>query len=331
MTPSIAAPTEGRWALYRLLADAGRLRLLALAAEEELSVGELAELLEDSQPNVSRQATSLRQGGLLTDRRQGTRSYLRVNDEIRDDVVVSDAILEGRRLCLQEGRLLRIAAVVRKRDDRARKQVEETEREQNEIRMASELPAFALAVARLTVDHGVAVDAGTGDGAMLDVLAPFFRRVVAIDRSAAQLKRAAARVAQRGYENVDLLCGDIDDGEVRARVGAGVSAVFATRVLHHAASPRRTMAALAELLAPGGELSVLDYQAHDDEVFRDQRADIWMGFPKDELLRLAAAAGLTGESWLAVPKGFVGGGIDGHLPWQLMRAMRPIAPMASSP
>ena len=40
--------SETRWQLYRLLSDPVRLRLLALAAEEELSVGELAELLGEA-------------------------------------------------------------------------------------------------------------------------------------------------------------------------------------------------------------------------------------------------------------------------------------------
>jgi len=36
--------------LFRLLGDEDRLRLLALCAEEELTVGELAQLLGESQP-----------------------------------------------------------------------------------------------------------------------------------------------------------------------------------------------------------------------------------------------------------------------------------------
>ena len=42
-------------------------------------------------------------------------------------------------------------------------------------------------------EHDV-LAAGTGDGALLDVLAPAFDRVVALDRSAAQLARAERRV-----------------------------------------------------------------------------------------------------------------------------------------
>jgi len=43
----------------------------------------------------------------------------------------------------------------------------------------------------------------------LDVLAPAFDRVVALDRSSAQLARAERRVLARGYDNVELFSAEI--------------------------------------------------------------------------------------------------------------------------
>ena len=48
-----------RWELYRVLAEPARLRVLALVAKEELTIGELAELLGESQPNTSRHAEAI--------------------------------------------------------------------------------------------------------------------------------------------------------------------------------------------------------------------------------------------------------------------------------
>src|SRR6478609_4745457 len=89
---------ENRWDLYRVLAEPVRLRLLALAAEEELAIGELAELLGESQPNVSRHTAPLKQGGLVSMRRQGTRTLVRLRDEAARDPVVADALTSGRAL-----------------------------------------------------------------------------------------------------------------------------------------------------------------------------------------------------------------------------------------
>jgi len=63
-----AAASTTRWELYRVLAEPVRLKLLALAAEEELAIGELAELLNESQPNVSRHVAPLKAAGLLLSR-----------------------------------------------------------------------------------------------------------------------------------------------------------------------------------------------------------------------------------------------------------------------
>ena len=97
-----------------------RLRLLALSAEEELSIGELAELLQESQPNVSRHAAALRQAGLLKDRREGTRTLVRVDPSVAADAVVADALASGNALCVREGSLARVADVVRSREEAAR-------------------------------------------------------------------------------------------------------------------------------------------------------------------------------------------------------------------
>ena len=63
--------------LFRLLGDEDRLRLLALCAEDELTVGELAQLLGESQPQITKKTQPLREAGLLAARRDGTRTLLK--------------------------------------------------------------------------------------------------------------------------------------------------------------------------------------------------------------------------------------------------------------
>src|SRR5829696_1311553 len=87
--------------LFRLLGDEDRLRLLALCAEEELTVGELASLLGESQPQITKKSQPLREAGLLTARKDGTRTLLRAS--LDGDVVVSEALAEGVSLCNKDG------------------------------------------------------------------------------------------------------------------------------------------------------------------------------------------------------------------------------------
>jgi ArsR family transcriptional regulator len=311
-----------RWELYRVLSEPARLRLLALAVDEELSIGELAELLGESQPNVSRQAATLRQAGLLSDRREGTRTLVRVPLDAARDAVVADALASGRALCEKDGSLQRVAQVLRAREAAAHEFFSRPGKAKAEGTPA-EMGAYLAALAPLLPRRGVALDAGTGDGRLLDVLAPIYERVVAVDRSPAQLARARERLTARGFTNVTLVEGELDAKELRRALGAGgADAVFAARVLHHAPQPARVIAQLASLCAPGGALVVIDYAHHDDESMREQ-ADAWLGFEPAELRRFARAAALEDTRITKIPPPLCGDGPDRHLPWQVMTARKP--------
>lgn len=316
-------PQTDRWRLYRLLGDRARLRLLALAAEEELALSELAELLEESQPNVSRHAAPLRRARLLGERRQGTRTFVRVAPDALDDPVVRDAIEAGRAVCRTEGSLVRIAEIVSRREAKSRDYFDLEPKEQGPLEITPELPAFLTALRVLVPERELAVDAGTGSGALLDFLAPVFHRVVAIDRSPAQLRAAERRVELRGYSNVCLLCAELDDERVRRAAGNGADLVVAVRLLHHAPRPRALVESLFALMRPGGRLVILDYQRHSDELFRERQADVWSGFEPGELEALGSAVGLSQIGVHGLPPNLIRDAADGHVGWQVLVGVRP--------
>src|ERR1041385_2685134 len=112
----------GRADLFRLLGDEDRLRLLALCAEEELTVGELAQLLGESQPQVTKKTQPLREVGLLAARRDGTKTLLRADVESdRRDAVIAAALEEGRALCSKDGSLAKIPRVIAAREEVSRR------------------------------------------------------------------------------------------------------------------------------------------------------------------------------------------------------------------
>lgn len=317
-----SSPSSPRWELYRVLSEPIRLRLLALAAEEELAVGELADLLGESQPNISRHAAALKQSNLLVVRKQGTRALLQLRAEAGADPVVQDALTSGRALCVSDGSLARVAEVVRARDAAAREFFARPV-ESSVARPAPELGAYVRMLAPILPRAGLAVDAGTGDGGLLDVLSPAYERVIAVDRSEAQLARARERVALRRFDNVAFALGELDSAAVRASVGPGADAVFAARLLHHAPKPAVVVGQLAALCSAGGTVVVLDYLHHDDEAMREQ-ADLWLGFRAAELESFARDAGLVDPRVRVIPAALNGKGPDAHLTWQLLVANKPM-------
>ncbi|MEM9693284.1 MAG: metalloregulator ArsR/SmtB family transcription factor, partial [Myxococcota bacterium] len=178
-----------RWDLYRLLADPIRLRLLALTAVEELAVSELAELLGERQPKVSRQTGALRDAGVLHARRRGSWLLLRLRPDADRDPVLGDALRTGRQLCEADGSLARVASILQRRDEATRAFFERSDAK-GVGGPPSELGNYLRLLAPMLPHRSLAVDAGTGDGSLLEVLCPLFGRVIAVDRAEAQLEQA---------------------------------------------------------------------------------------------------------------------------------------------
>lgn len=63
--------------LFKALSDETRLRIMALLTHGELCVCDLMEVMELPQSTVSRHLATLRQAGLIEDRRQGVWIYYR--------------------------------------------------------------------------------------------------------------------------------------------------------------------------------------------------------------------------------------------------------------
>lgn len=307
--------------LFRLLGDEGRLRLLALCQEEELTVGELATLLQESQPQVTKKSQPLREAGLLVSRRDGTRTLLRA--ATLEDAVVAAALEEGRALCLRDGSLARVAALVAQREEASRRFFEERPASaEGEPAPVAELLAQLPLLAPLLPGRALAVDVGTGEGALLPMLSPLYDRVVAVDRSPARLARCGARIAAWGLPNVRLREGDVEEPDLLQEISSrgGADLVLMARVLHHAARPQEAVAAAARMLRPGGHLAVADYLPHEDESMRDQ-GDVWLGFEPVKLRAWIEAAGLELIAAYPLPAPFAGGHRDP--PLQLVFGRRP--------
>ena len=69
--------------LFQALADPTRLRIVALLRAMELSVGELAQVLEQSQPRVSRHVKILGDAGIVERRKEGSWVFLTLADPER--------------------------------------------------------------------------------------------------------------------------------------------------------------------------------------------------------------------------------------------------------
>lgn len=278
------------------LADPIRSRLLRVLEGRELTVSELCTVLGSPQSTISRHLKTLADGDWVRVRRDGTRRLYRLVLEdlegharqlwslTRDQVVATPAAEEDAR---------RLEPVIARRRDRSREffagAATDWDRLRDEL-FGERLPTWSL-LGLLPRDWTVA-DLGCGTGAVACALAPFVRRVVAVDAEPRMLDAARERLA--GTTNVDLRRGDleavpIDDGQA--------DAVTLILVLHHLPDPMSLFAEVARVLKPGGRLLVLDMLRHDREEYRVRMGHVWLGFSERQLRRWLGDCGMSVEAF----------------------------------
>lgn len=80
--------------VFRMLADATRVRLILALRDDELSVNHLADIVDKSPAAVSQHLAKLRLARIVSTRQQGTKVFYRLaNEHARQ--LVSDAILQA--------------------------------------------------------------------------------------------------------------------------------------------------------------------------------------------------------------------------------------------
>ncbi len=273
---------------FKALADETRLELLAALQGDELSVGELVEVVEAPQPSVSRHLQALSKAGLVVARKQGTATFYR---QVADEPLLEGPFGDELRRMAQGRRLApRVERALARRRARSESFFDAAE---DWDTLRGELFTDAAGYCSLLpmVRRGLTVaDVGTGTGGMLPFLAQVASRIVAIDLSAEMLRRARAKARGLGLRDVSFVQGDLSALPIEP---ATVDAAFAALVLHHAPRPLSALREMARIVRPGGAVVVVDLMSHGLDWLREEQADLWLGFGRDEALDLFAQAGLT--------------------------------------
>ena len=129
-------------------------------------------------------------------------------------------------------------------------------------------------------DTMTVADVGTGTGFVAAGIAPRVRRVLAADNSPAMLEVAKKNLKQLGIGNVELLVGDV---KALPLEDTSVDAAFANIVLHHAEDPAAMLREMTRVVRPGGVVAVVDEVEHPFAWMREEHADVWLGFTREQV------------------------------------------------
>lgn len=281
---------EGSTGLLNLFGDATRLRLLALLADEELSVAEVVKVTGLTQSRVSTHLGRLFKAGLLRDRRVGSSTFYQVHPAmpaaaaelwrtleptlddpaLREDATRRDALLEAR------GEGSWPAAIAG-----------EMERHYSPGRTWQ---AMVHGLATL-LELGDVLDVGCGDGWSATLLAPRSRSYTGVDRSERVLEAAERRAAETScaagrprFVHADMEALPFEDD--------GFDTVLLFHVLPHAEAPSRALSEAARVLRPGGRLAITTVAAHGHQSRTAAFGHRHPGFAPAALEQLLEAVGL---------------------------------------
>ena len=292
----------GSAALFRLLGDDARLRILRLLDAERLNVSELTSILGIAQSGVSRHLGLMKEAGLVEEHRDAGFTFFRLAPTLQSGENGFGPIWPLLRAqfddtaATPEGRAdtVRLEEVRRVRKENFDEHGAAAEARQ--IVPGRSWAAWARALGHLLPELDVA-DLGCGDGYLTIEASRFARRVIAVDRSETVLERAkalaAVRIARRGADEggtIDWRRGQLERLPID---DASVDVALLSQALHHAADPAIALAEAVRILRPGGRVLVLELRRHEEQWVRERLGDKWLGFGDDELRAMLETAGLS--------------------------------------
>ncbi len=281
----------------RAAGEATRLRILGLCAHAELSVTELVEILDQSQPRISRHLRLLVEAGLLRRHQEGNWAYYRLSEaaaggelaRLLVDLMPADDPIHAQDLArlesVKEAWAVSAAAYFKKH-------APEWSRISAELYDDGRIDA-ALVESLGKAPLGDLLDIGTGTGRTLEVLGGKAESGVGIDRSIDMLKVARANIWRAGLKNCQVRLADM----LRLPYPPdSFDTVTLRMVLHFAENPEAAIAEAARVLRPGGRLVVVDLAPHDHDELRLEHAHRWMGFEDGALDDFLEHGGLVAKA-----------------------------------
>lgn len=303
--------------VLRAAGEITRLRLLALLAEGELSVKDLTEILDQSQPRVSRHLRVLTESKLISRHAEGAWAFFRLSDESNAISLVQHLLsqLDESDNVLQADKT-RLDAVRKDHQARAATYFSKVAKDWDRVRSlhapeSAVEQAIVDMVAKMSVKQFI--DLGTGTGRMLELLDGHFQKGIGIDSSREMISVARSKFERADRQHVFVRLGDIaqlDEYQNSAEL------VMLHQVLHHFDDPGQALESARRTLKKQGKIMVVDFMPHNLEFLREEQAHRRLGLSHEQMRSWAAAAQLEVTDMREIPHNKPGGGLTVCI-WQL--------------
>ena len=302
--------------IIRALGDPTRLRIMRLLSAMELAVGEVAQVLGQSQPRVSRHVSILCDAGLAERHREGSWVFLRSAIGEERSGASGDPVGAAVARLLATAEAEDPAFAARCSDDRMQLAAIRAAREHGaeayfarhaeqwddlrKLHSPDDLVEAQLGALLAQRPLGELLDIGTGTGRIAELFAGQATRVVALDKSLDMLRVARAKLQRLPAESVELVQGDFAALPFAAQ---SFDTVVLHQVLHFAADPSVALAEAARVTRPGGRIAIIDFAAHNREELRERHAHARLGFTDGAMATLLSEAGFCAHTAASLDEG----------------------------
>jgi SAM-dependent methyltransferase len=269
---------------YKALADETRLKITAILSMGEFSVHEVTRILGMGQSRISRHLKILSDAQIADFRRDGAKVFYTLAGEPTgyQNTIIQLTI----EWCKEQTDWRALAAAV--------EEILEWRRSQSRLFFATvgqdwstllghfiDQGEFIQALKALMDGVDILADLGCGPGFVLRELSSVVDHLIGVDYSDKMLQHARDNLRDlRASGQVDLRLGAIEHLPLR---DGEVDAVLINLVLHHIAEPHGIFSEVNRVLKPGGSVIIIDFKKHENESFREEMADIWLGFETKDL------------------------------------------------
>ncbi len=278
-----------------------RLRLLALVRERDLSVGELVQILDQSQPRLSHHLRVLAEANLVERLPEGAFVFYRAarRGEGRDflDHLFSQLDPETSEIADDRAKLQTVTEARNAAAEAYFAEIAPTWDRVRELHFSNDAIEAALLDMAGPGPFRRLVDFGTGTGRMLVLFADRARDAEGIDFSHHMLTIARANLDRAGVSTARVRRADVTGVPFE---NGSADLVIIHQVLHFLPSPAKAIREAARILAPGGRLLIADFAPHDLEFLRAEHGHHRLGVRHDAVADWASDAGII----LSAPRSF---------------------------
>ena len=294
--------------VLRAAGEPTRLRILALLAREELAVMELSQILDQSQPRVSRHLKLLTEAALVERFPDGAWMFYRLaaagSERRLLDRVLAQIDHADPALAVDAERLQTVRS---ERSDAATAYFARNAARWDELRslyVSEDSVEAAIVEAAGPGRRKCLVDLGSGTGRMLTLLGGKADVAIGLDLSQQMLNIARRHTQEAGLERCELRHGDIFATRL---ADASADLVVVHQVLHYLSDPAKAVTEAGRIVAAGGRLLIIDFAPHALEFLREAHQHRRLGFSDAEMDRWLKVAGLTPAPVATLPPRGPGG------------------------